>query len=279
LFLFDASTGLEELVTPQGAWPRGSLALSGDLLAWTDDRSSPDPWCCSLQDVFALDLSTGVETRVARHEDNNDALGSFHHLVASGNRLAWYELGPPAPGVPAIIVLDLTTGARSTHPIGSTPALSSLALSSDRAVWLVSGANSVVSLDLASGIETVVATSVERVSNPAVSGSRVVWSETRSGNTDVYMFDFSSGSETRITDDPSRQSLPDISGDIIVCQDWRNDTGGLTNTDIYLYDLSTGLEGEVSLAPGRQTGPRISGDRIVWRDDRNSGQLVLFQIR
>jgi beta propeller repeat protein len=276
LFLFDAASGLEELVTPQGAWPQkglGGLALSGDLLAWNDNRTSSDPWCCLYTGIFTLDLSTGVETNVAHPEDYNDAFGVFSYLVASGNQLAWLERGPTGP---AIIVLDLSTGANSTHPIGSTP--SSLALSGDRAVWRVSATNSVISLDLVSGIETLVSSGGSPVTGPAVSGSRVVWGETRAGNHDVYMYDFSSGLETRITDDPSVQGAPDISGDFIVWEDYRNDPGS-ANSDIYLFDLSTGLEGEVCLAPGRQSGPRISGDRIVWLDDRNSGQLVLFQIR
>ena len=55
-----------------------------------------------------------------------------------------------------------------------------------------------------------------------VSGNRVVYADTRAGNTDIYCYDISTGVETRVTTDPALQYNPSISGNTVVYEDRRD---------------------------------------------------------
>ncbi|MDO8964011.1 MAG: hypothetical protein Q7W30_05885 [Coriobacteriia bacterium] len=101
-----------------------------------------------------------------------------------------------------------------------------------------------------------------------VSGSRVVYSDTRLGNTDIYCYDLSTGVETRITDESAAQYSPAISGTTIVWED-RRDWG--TDSRIYAYDLVTKTEKLISKSPSAATNPAISGRNVVWQADHEHG--------
>jgi beta propeller repeat protein len=52
--------------------------------------------------------------------------------------------------------------------------------------------------------------------SPDISGSRIVWRDSRNGNYDIYMYDMATGEEMQITTDPDLQESPAICGDRIV---------------------------------------------------------------
>ncbi len=108
-------------------------------------------------------------------------------------------------------------------------------------------------------------------SNPAVSGSRVVWQDARNGNSDIYMLDTASGIETQITSDTAEQVNPQISGDIIVWQDFRNG-----NWDIFMYNIALLSETQVTINASQQQRPSIDGNRIVWEDTRNGNSDIYW---
>ncbi|WP_095642876.1 PKD domain-containing protein [Methanosarcina spelaei] len=64
----------------------------------------------------------------------------------------------------------------------------------------------------------------------AIYGDRIVWTDSRNGNSDIYMYDLSTHNETQITTRESYDFSPDIYGDRIVWNDYRNGNG-----DIYMY--------------------------------------------
>src|SRR3989337_354248 len=66
--------------------------------------------------------------------------------------------------------------------------------------------------------------------NPKISGNKVVWVDSRDGNSEIYLYDLGTNEEKRITTNPSDQFSPDISGDTIVWEDLRNG-----ESDIYMY--------------------------------------------
>lgn len=105
---------------------------------------------------------------------------------------------------------------------------------------------------------------------PEVSGTRVVWQDSRNGNWDIYTKDISGGTSMAVTTHPSDQTRPSISGDIIVWQDIRNG-----DWDIYGYDLSKGQEFIICNDPGNQQRPVVSGEWVVWQDD-SSGNWDIY---
>lgn len=105
---------------------------------------------------------------------------------------------------------------------------------------------------------------------PAISGSRIVWTDERNGQRDIYLFDLATNTERRLTADPSEQSQPAISGSRVVWTDYRSGGG-----DIFLYDVATNVERQLSgeappELPSTQRAPAISGNYVVWQDYRTN---------
>jgi beta propeller repeat protein len=105
-------------------------------------------------------------------------------------------------------------------------------------------------------------------SNPAVSGTRVVYSDQRNYDEtecDIYMYDIATGLETLICDAPNGQGNPYIYGDIVTWNDWRSSPG-----TIWMKNLKTGETRAAAPGPGNQRESSVWEDYIVWRDERTS---------
>ena len=108
-----------------------------------------------------------------------------------------------------------------------------------------------------------------------VSGTRIVYSDRRSGDADVYVYDVTTGVETRLTTDPASQVFPRIDGDIVVWEDTRRMEGSTAYRDIYVHDRVDGTTFRASVSSDEVGGndwsdnPSISGD----------GRLVVFESR
>ncbi|MBN1125004.1 MAG: hypothetical protein JXA82_08350 [Sedimentisphaerales bacterium] len=105
---------------------------------------------------------------------------------------------------------------------------------------------------------------------PAVSGDRIVWTDSRNGNYDIYLYDLSTSMERAICTMPQAQWYPDIDGSRIVWQDNRFGNPFNQKNDIFLYDLSSSSESVVTMASGFQLYPAISGSRVIWHDTRGT---------
>ena len=123
-----------------------------------------------------------------------------------------------------------------------------------------------------------------------IDGSKIVWSEEKSGNSDIFMYDIVTGQTSTICDDPSNQEYPDISGDYIVWCDHRNDyhaygkprskQAGTTFGDIYAYKLSTGETFPVENTNDSSIYPQISGSIATWHMSKKGsvGELATIMV-
>ncbi len=101
-------------------------------------------------------------------------------------------------------------------------------------------------------------------SNPDVSGSIVVWQDSRNGNFDIYASNLETGEEMQITIDAANQWHPRISGNLIVWKDARNKQPDDLNYDIYGYDLALGQEFIVSNDPMEEHLIGVDGNQIAF---------------
>jgi TolB protein len=140
----------------------------------------------------------------------------------------------------------------------------------------------VYAYDLSTGEEKRItaATTVEGYSHPAVSGSFVVWTDSRHAdpevvrhatnepdyNNEIYMYDLATDEERRVTDYPGNDRYPTVNGNRIV---WLRQSG-YREADVFVYDLETGQEAQVSHSSYATFHPAIYGDHIAWTDARVS---------
>ena len=112
--------------------------------------------------------------------------------------------------------------------------------------------------------------------SPAVSDTRVVWVDYRSGGLygdypDAEIYARTLGStEALVADTPNTYQV-DVSGKYAV---WFSGlSGSATGADIYGIDLTGGAAFPMSTATGDQYSVAISGNNVVWEDDRNGASV------
>ena len=107
--------------------------------------------------------------------------------------------------------------------------------------------------------------------DPAISGSLVVWQDTRDSNQEIYGKNIDTGEERRITDATDGDQSPSVSGTVIV---WQRCVAGGT-CDIWSYDWSTGVTTQITDTPAcTERNPNISGQKIVYQTDCRGGSDI-----
>lgn len=109
---------------------------------------------------------------------------------------------------------------------------------------------------------------------PAISGSLVVFTDRRNGNADLYLLDVTTGqAEQRLTSGAQDERQPDISGRTVVYTDFGGSTGG---GDVLAILLDEGARVEaVAVDEGSaQTNPAIDGSLVAWEDTRDGNPEI-----
>ena len=124
----------------------------------------------------------------------------------------------------------------------------------------------IITLDfVGGGIEIFRVPGVTQGRQPDISGSWIVWWDSRNGNPDIYAYNISTGTEQQITTNPSRQTNARISGNLIAWNDNRNwDGTGDTSLDIYGYDLNTGQEFVISDDPADERLIGVDNGKVAF---------------
>jgi len=296
--------------TSQHTWP----AISGDLIAYEDDRSGT-------VDIYVYNITTGTEKRLT------DQAGEHYWPKIYGDRLVWWDdrygnfdifLSNISTGVETrittdprnqenadlfgdrIVWMDRRSGNFDTFLYNTTTGVETRITSDiadqwepqiwdDRIIWMDNRSNpgydpsyqyfDIYTYDISTGTERPITTQGWAWYG-GISGNRAVWSQWRpdaSPNEQIYLYDFATGTETRITSDASNHWYPKIFGDRVVWEDDRN--GAEANWDIFLYNITTDLQEQVTSNPSAQWNPAIWEDRIVYEDYRDgNSQIFLYTV-
>jgi len=103
----------------------------------------------------------------------------------------------------------------------------------------------------------------------AIYGDRIVWTDSRNGNSDIYMYDLSTSSETQINGNESIKGGLAIFGDKVVWAGYHDE-----KSIIYMYNLSTSKKTQIATSSNQPYSFAIYEDRVVWAESHNS--LVIY---
>jgi len=255
--------------------PAISLSDNGLLVVWQDSRpdgKNPDteyPWS-----VYGRYLKQEKEFSIHVPPDANaiDPDVSGNSIVWVHNR-GWSSL--------AMMTLeDGQPGDRKQIGSGSSPAIDGnlVVWASGTNRWEAGKGNIAWITDIRAfeldglGLSFDVTNSAKLPeSDPAVSGSTVVWQERcagRSGWSSGFLryrnIDSDAGGR-RLAGIRDKQSVnASIDDNFVVWQDDRNG-----DWDIYGLDIKSGEEREIYKGPGDQEYPAVHGSLVVWQDNRN----------
>lgn len=113
-------------------------------------------------------------------------------------------------------------------------------------------------------------------SQPAVSGTRVVWIEGADPARRIIVgADVASGTSFTVTEQPGAVSQPVIDGTLVAWRAVRDSAGS-----IHVRDLSTGRLFDLGQAGVNQASPSVSGQVVVWQEFQDGNwNLVLWDAR
>jgi len=153
--------------------------------------------------------------------------------------------------------------------------LSSLRASGSLLVWedRRNGAPDVYAYDLDDAREFRPDRSPAARSQPAVSGTRVIWvSGADPSRATIVGTDIASGATFTVTEQPGQVEQPAIDGTLVAWREVRGDRG-----QIRVRDLQTGQRYDLAQGDANQANPAVSGQFVLWQEFRNgSWDLVLW---
>ena len=222
------------------------LAISGTRVVYAgfgNGHYVHGNWVPANWDIYCYDLKTGKERRLTTSEANQT------HPAISGTKVVWQD--------------DRNAG----YDIYDH--------------WTDN--YDIYCYDLTTGKEKRLTASAQDQTNPAISGTTVVWEDGRGVyRWDIHSYDLATGKEITVTPNWWWQGDPDISGTTVVWDDDRNYVDPEPDDDwwmcdIYSYDLATGEESRLTTSTTARY-PAISGTRVVYQDKlvEYSGNYDIF---
>jgi len=231
--------------------------ISQNYLVYQDDGSGD--W-----NVYAWDIRAGARIPVAVGPAIQE------RPSVSGSRVVWQE-DEDGDGNTDIHLLDLDSGVRRVLASDPAPQFNPQ-IFGEVVVWVDEryGSWDIVSYDLRTDQEVVVAGGQEQELYAAVGAGNIAWVEIanvsptgESGDWNILMHELESDEGQVVADSEDRQFSPSTDGEKVV---WHDDRNG--QWDIYMFDSSSGEETRITTDKGSQTYPVISGRYIVWQDNR-----------
>ncbi len=181
VYVYDLSTGVEKRITNSPS-DKISPQISGDRIVWQDFAD---------QTVHLYDLATNTDRILAKATNPS----------ISGNKVAWIDsLWDGTRWLAEVYLYDLSTNIqRRLTYTNLTATKSYLDMSGNILVWIdyrnepgggglyVNG--DIYSYDLTTNRENRITYDTNHQIKPSVSGSRIVWTDNRSGYKNIYIYD------------------------------------------------------------------------------------------
>ena len=260
--------------------------IDGDVIVWAGSPAAAGFFGPECLGIFIRNLATGVEKTLRPYSDTE----SYSHPAVSGKKIVWLEhlninkfnennwrntpyniCGADVSDMdqPVYFTIATNVGRRDPYPYDTYTVDFDdvIDISENRVVWEADG--DIYGADISNLNDIKVFTICNhpaRQSDPAISGSFVVWTDERNDAGDIYGADISDPENIRemvIVKASGNQLQPAIDGALIVCI-----SGGNTGGQIMVSAL-TKQRGVMNIALPAYifgVGPAIDGDSIVWQN-------------
>ncbi len=204
-----------------------------------------------LAGAAALGVSGCVPTRLLPSDYDQTA------PATDGLTVVWEDSRNAATAGTDVYLYDTETSTQSWSPEGTANRVEP-AISNGYIVWIDNGR--LRAKNRSTGQVFNVTSGGATQSDPALCGSVVTWTDTRSGS-DVYARDLAGGSEIAVAATSAVEAYPACdAGRIVYMRSASNEWA-----TIRMYDLASQQTTVVSSKPFNQWRPAISGDRVVWQ--------------
>jgi beta propeller repeat protein len=114
----------------------------------------------------------------------------------------------------------------------------------------------------------VISSSPNDKNEPAIEGSRIVWSEKIEGYWQIILFDLTDTSQHQLTSDPLDHLYPSISSDNVIW--WQGERGGAEE----VAGINYATREPLPLPKGQVVGPRIGDSGLVWAGPLDIASLI-----
>ena len=234
-------------------------AVYGHRIIWVDHRNE-------FQDIYMYDLITGIETRITEDNYNQGQPDIYENKIFWGNY--------PDSVDRSATLYDIDTKEEMVLFEGITNVGYSM-YGNYIAYMGSSGQTAIRLLDLDSGEEKQISSTVTQAWEPQVYQDKVVYFEYNFVNSGVYLYNISNSTQIRL-------SKENITTNQMKCSIWENYVVWEDNREgtmnCYLYDLNTGEEMNITNDDTGNFCPIIHNDTIVWARQVTSGS-DFFMVR
>jgi beta propeller repeat protein len=261
--------------------------LDGDRLVWMNtwaERKVEEKLVRN--GIYLMNLSDNSTTMISETPGNHHEYSFRPPVSLSGHFVVFSE----SMNNNLFLYDSFTGGETALTSDGSAPDVQREnafpSVDGDRVVWSKrktygsSNDQDIVFMNLSTGIGRDICTQQGDQTEPALSGQRIVWTDTRNepGGGNIYLYDMGTGVETPVCTEKGLQQRPRVSGDSIVWMDYRDGTPA-----VYLYTISSGRETRISRDNFVADAPLLSGNLAVWqeysvfdRQDERAGTIVIY---
>ncbi|NMB79976.1 MAG: hypothetical protein GYA23_12885 [Methanomicrobiales archaeon] len=260
--------------------------LDDDSLVWLNTWKEKKVESPRFKNTLFLRNISGNTTTLLSESPGPHHTYTFHPpLSLSGPVVAWSEYGKNT-----IFLFDMESGretalASGGHSPDEPPENVEPSLDQDRIIWSMrtpagSGDQDIVFQNLTTGTWQPICTADGDQIDPAISGTRVVWTDKRNepGDGDIYLYDMATGNETPVCTVKGLQQKPQVAGTMIAWMDYRDGQPA-----VWLYDAATGSESRISGDMVITGAPLVSHDFVVWQEysaldfrDEREGTIMVY---
>src|SRR3989344_9497197 len=273
LYITDLAAGNDEKITSYPVAANTEIGISGNYIVWSNGYKNK--W-----NVFLCDKFSHATQVVA------DTMNEVSRPSIDGTKIVWREANFDQGGA-MIRLFDQSTSEHRTVSAGKF--YTNPVVAGNRVAWfetqtscindayrlcnLDAGVKDLVVYDTVQKTQQVIAQSVHTVYAPAISVSRVVWTEKKNGHYDLFQYEFTTGATTRLTQNDLDETYPVLaSGRVGYLGMSLNGTRRVA----HVFDIATKSDTAMQFKGVNHGWVTITDQKMAWVEIRKDSRIYIY---